>query len=360
MIPRVLASTTTHNYYLLLMEMVAQLKDGHSNVYFPSEIYKRHGRVPFRTNLIENRVLVTAVYNDALSQMGLAVGNEIIEVNGMDAKTYAQRLRPYTSASTQQDLNNRLYNYKFTFGKRDDAMELTMLKADGTRITAKVSRDLPSNYNWQRVAFEVMDGNIGRLTINTFGDNQVANDVKALLPKIMATSGLIIDIRENGGGNTPRWLLNTLCSNYYDSRWSTRAYVPVYRVWGRTAPKVGDGGRLRKGNAKGRYQAPVALLIGASTFSAAEDFASIFQNAKRGKIFGSASGGSTGQPLPFQLPGGGRARLCSKRDEMADGTAFVGVGVIPDVVVEPTVAAVRNGLDLPLKAAMDWIAGGTK
>lgn len=53
------------------------------------------------------------------------------------------------------------------------------------------------------------------------------------------------------------------------------------------------------------YTKPVVLLTSAGTYSAAEDFAVAFDAAKRGTIIGETTGGSTGQPLMFKLPGGG-------------------------------------------------------
>jgi hypothetical protein len=47
----------------------------------------------------------------------------------------------------------------------------------------------------------------------------------------------------------------------------------------------------------------------------------------------------------LDLPGGGKARICVKRDTYADGTDFVGQGIRPTVEVKNTVAAVRNGTD---------------
>ena len=73
---------------------------------------------------------------------------------------------------------------------------------------------------------------------------------------------------------------------------------------------------------------------------------------KRGKIVGMPDGGSTGQPLMFDLPGGGTARICVKRDGYPDGTDFVGVGVLPDVRVAPTIDDVRHGRDAALTAAL--------
>jgi C-terminal processing protease CtpA/Prc len=72
----------------------------------------------------------------------------------------------------------------------------------------------------------------------------------------------------------------------------------------------------------------------------------------RGKIAGEPTGGSTGQPLFFKLPGGGMARVCTKRDSYPDGRDFVGKGVQPQIIVHPTVSDVRAGRDPVLEAAL--------
>jgi hypothetical protein len=52
------------------------------------------------------------------------------------------------------------------------------------------------------------------------------------------------------------------------------------------------------------------------------------------------------------LPGGGNARICSKRDTYPDGREFVGIGIQPDKVVRPTLADLRAGRDTVLEAAL--------
>src|SRR2546430_16836456 len=85
-----------------------------------------------------------------------------------------------------------------------------------------------------------------------------------------------------------------------------------------------------------RFSRPVAVLIGPATFSAAEDFLVAWKNSGRGKTIGEPSGGSTGLPLSFQLPGGGSARVCTKRDTFPDGTEWVGKGIEADVLGRAT------------------------
>ena len=94
------------------------------------------------------------------------------------------------------------------------------------------------------------------------------------------------------------------------------------------------------------------VLTSARTYSAAEDFAVAFDTMQRGRIVGEATGGSTGQPLFFDLPGGGKARICTKRDSYPDGREFVGIGVQPQVAVHPRVADLRAGRDTVLASAL--------
>jgi len=87
------------------------------------------------------------------------------------------------------------------------------------------------------------------------------------------------------------------------------------------------------------------LLLGPRTFSAGEDFVLSFKLMKRGLLVGEPTGGSTGQPLVFDLPGGGYARICAKRDSYPDGREFVGQGIAPNLRVAPTIGDVRAGRD---------------
>ncbi len=52
------------------------------------------------------------------------------------------------------------------------------------------------------------------------------------------------------------------------------------------------------------------------------------------------------------LPGGGIARIVTKRDTYPDGRDFVGFGIQPDVAVAPSVADVQAGQDVVLERAL--------
>lgn len=94
-------------------------------------------------------------------------------------------------------------------------------------------------------------------------------------------------------------------------------------------------------------------MIGNNTASAAEDFLIILSNLKgRAKTIGQTTFGSTGQPLMFQLPGGGTARICAKKDTYPDGKEFVGYGIQPDISVEENIQDIIAGKDRTLDVAL--------
>jgi carboxyl-terminal processing protease len=99
----------------------------------------------------------------------------------------------------------------------------------------------------------------------------------------------------------------------------------------------------------------VIVLTSPRTFSAAEDFLVAFDQSGRGTIIGEPSGGSTGNPLNFSLPGGGTGLVCSKHDAYADGREFVGIGIKPQIAASPTVADYRAGRDTVLERALTEI-----
>ena len=70
---------------------------------------------------------------------------------------------------------------------------------------------------------------------------------------------------------------------------------------------------------------------------------------------GSNTFGSTGQPYIFDLPGGGTARVCTKKDSYPDGREFVGYGVKPDIEVRPTLADYLRQRDPELEEALSYM-----
>ena len=364
---KVRATQSTAEYYRVLQEFCAQLKDGHTNVSLPAEVRSQYNVNPlFRTHLIEGRVLVRAVFDPSLEAQGVLPGVEVTHVNDESVKAYAEReIAPFQSASTAQDLQVRTYNYAFLRGPLSESPRVTFNTAYGESFSLAIQRPDQAAmasarfFNRPNFDFKMLPNDVAYVALNSFEDDSASEKFLEHFDEIAKASGLILDIRQNGGGNgnVGFRILSTLTDKAFkDSKWLTRTYKPTFRAWGRTVPAHEAPAGINAPDGKRLYAKPVILLTSAATYSAAEDMAVAFDSMKRGKIFGEPTGGSTGQPLSFKLPGGGSARVCTKLDSYADGKQFVGVGVQPHKLVRPTVADIRAGKDTVLLAALEELA----
>ncbi len=197
------------------------------------------------------------------------------------------------------------------------------------------------------------------VNLPSFESDQVVREFDRAFEQIQAAPGLILDVRRNGGGSTQNGyaiLSRLIDKSVPGSRWKSRKHIAAYKAWGRQEQwEEGDHGTIEP-HATKHYPGPVVVLTGPETASAAEDFVVAFHACGRGKVIGRRTCGSTGQPLMVQLPGGGGARICTKRDTYPDGREFVGVGVIPDVEIEPTRADIAAARDPILDKALAVLA----
>lgn len=361
-LPQARAARDTAAYYQVLRGFVAQLHDGHSGIILPSAVADQLEAQPgVRTTLVEDRVFVRELLDPALFATGIAPGMEIVAVEGQPVKSWAQKqVAPYQPASTPQDLASRTYERSLFSGPLDHPVRVGLRDAAGREREVTLPRMPVKAFDaayWGGPTFQMqmLPGNVAYVRILHFGDRSAADAFEAHFDEIAKADGLVIDVRENGGGNSGEGyrLLSRLTDKpFRTSRWRTREYLPTYRAWSRPeGVHAEDAGEIPP-DGKRLYTGPVMVLTSARTYSAAEDFVVAFDAMKRGRIVGEVTGGSTGQPLVFDLPGGGKSRICTKRDSYPDGREFVGVGVQPQVVVHPRVADLRAGRDTVLQAAL--------
>ena len=358
-LPKVIAAETTRDYYDVMMRVAPLLEDGHTNIYAPEPLRDQfYSRPPLRTARVETQVIVTAVHSPSLARR-VHVGDAIVAIDGVDVDRYAaERVVPYVSASTAQDRDVRTFGYQLLSGPADRAVKLKLRDARGVEREESVARS-----GWSDVVepktFEtrMLDGGVAYFSLDDFESDAPVKAFEAFLPRIAKSKGLVIDLRRNGGGSSSYALeiLSYLTVAPVPSAHSVaRGDTALRRAWG--GPHVqwqstpGDAETYTLVRDK-RFDGPVVVLIGPQTFSAGEDFAMAFDVLNRGVLVGAATGGSTGQPLMFKLPGGGVARICVKRDSYPDGRALVGKGVEPSIVVTPTVEDVRKNRDAALERA---------
>lgn len=362
-LPKVMAATATADYYRVMIQFAARLEDGHTDVHPPRELLPTfYSRPPIRTAKVEGKVLVLDIPSPSLAKR-VHPGDEVIAIDGVPVLEFARRnVMPMASGSTPQDRDVRTFSYQLLAGDAQRPIKLTLEAADGARREERVARSGYSDVRGRKpFEFRMLPNGIAYLSLDHFESDAGHKAFEEALPQIRKSKGLVLDVRRNGGGSTTFGLLilshlTTQPIPLEKSRMRADLAAARRVAWIQWAPWPGSGQPfIRKTE---QYDGPVAVLVGPQTFSAAEDFLVSFDVMKRGVMVGTATAGSTGQPMTFGLPGGGIARICVKRDTYPDGREFVGRGIMPHVIVDPTVDDVRAGRDRALESAAEILLRG--
>lgn len=339
-IPQVLETQTTYDFYKKLQQFCSLLKDGHTRVVVPWQLRKiEEVAPPIKTQLIEDKVILSEILNDTIKQLGLLAGMEIVEIDGLDVHQYAMsKIKPFVFYSTEQDMKVQVYENNLLKGNIDK--ELIVKTQEGETYT--ISRKLikmksdPAAFEFKKINAE-----IGYLKLNRFWGDNLESTFDSLFQKVQNMPKLIIDISENQGGNSG--IANGVLSHFVTeefktSRWKTIMYMPAYASWGySTQWQDNEGGSVKPVDASKRYTNPLVVLISEKTYSAGEDFVSAFLNTGRGIVIGRTTAGTTGNPIGFGLPGQGGFQICSKRDYLSTGKEFVGYGIEPQRFLDKTI-----------------------
>jgi carboxyl-terminal processing protease len=368
-LPLVQQTKSTAEYYRLMSKLCALLHDAHTNINPPSEAWAEQFVSPRVSTWIVNDTVLILGADDSLQERGIRRGMELVRIDGVPARRYAEEnVIPYIAANTPQDLRRRAFGNLLLAGPQGTYVELELRDSAGTAVKRTLYRPVKTTHEStvtssggsqaRLLEFKVLPGNIAYVSLDSFGDERIVTQFDSIFASVEKTDALILDVRGNGGGSSDNgWkILGYLTAKpFQTSQWRTRDYRPSYRAWGRGERWYSQAGSDFQPNGSKLYTKPVVVLTGPMTFSAAEDFCVAFDCMKRGTMIGRRTGGSTGQPLFFILPGGGSARVCTKHDRYPDGREFVGIGVIPSIEVNPSVRDVLSGHDNVLDAALDFL-----
>lgn len=215
------------------------------------------------------------------------------------------------------------------------------------------------NFNYRQVTgvkYGVLPtGNIGYMGYSSFAVPIGDGNLDAILAYLATCDGLIIDIRDNGGGNMD--MVRRLVA-----RFTTERITAGYMIH-KTGPGADDFSEPFEYSIdpapQGRmmWTKPVAVLTNRSTFSAANNFVSIMQYLPQVKIVGARTGGGSGMPFSSEIPCGWSVRFsaCSVLDAKGLTTEF-GIEPSEGCAVDLDPAAALDGHDTILDFAVNMLA----
>jgi carboxyl-terminal processing protease len=377
-VPQALAEQSDWQYYRLLQAFAALVKDSHVGVWMPDHVRETRSAPPVTLWALGDRFVVIGFATALGAEAGLALGDEVVALDGVSAAEYAAaEVAPYQSSPTAHFLALDVAR-SLLEGPRGSAVELQLRRPSGEEHGCRLSRSPAggnAEWTWYEplvprggVSARMVAPGIGMVAIRTFGYEGVVGDFDRELAGLGQLECLILDLRVNGGGNSG-WsdaIIGRLVDRPLEGmheRWPE--YSPALRSWGRGENGTGItwGG---KHNAPLEpvgpvsFHGPLVLLTSAATHSAAEDFVGPLKTGRRARTVGATTAGSTGNPLWFDLPGGGGFSVCTRYMLLPDGTEFIGLGIPPDVPVNIAAADIAAGRDPVLERALAEMGEGAQ
>lgn len=194
--------------------------------------------------------------------------------------------------------------------------------------------------------YRILDDNIGYIRCETFQNNIGAGNVDEILLALQPCTGLIIDLRNNGGGLVTS--AEELAARF------TNKPIEVGYLRHKTGPAHDAFSPMQQQvlkPARGiRWQKRVAVLTNRMVFSAANEFVKYMKCCPLATIVGDHTGGGAGLPFSSELPNGWNVRFsaCPMFDRYGNSTED---GIAPDVNVSLSEADFLRGTDTIIEAA---------
>lgn len=401
--------------FLRLQAFLATIRCGHTqcNFYNQSdavveELFSRQTRTPFSFAWIGGRMIVL---DDHTGVGALPRGTEILKLNGEKPSSLLQRLLPYARADGGND-GKRVAQFEMRNTDEYETFDIyqgliappgpnghhiVARRPNGRKVTGDMAalgladrqatqKTLDSDSNEGPFWTWEMRADVALLSMPSWVMYNTKWDWQAWLGERLASldgaKGLVIDIRDNEGGNRcGDFILSRLADRNlefegYETRVRYRTTPadlnPYLDTWDKSFRTIGEGAEEIPGGfyrrtgqpvetieaAGPKINVPVAALVGPACSSATFIFARLAKKSGLVRLFGRMTGGNLrgingggyffvrlpASGLEFDLPINGYYPPTPQPDS----------GVEPDVEIGATAADIATGRDRCLDAAIAW------
>lgn len=323
--------TSSSDFGLFLKEYFAALQVGHASVYLKDR-YANY--VP---SYIDGRVFIDSP-NSYLTEHGFKNKDEIIAINGISTHDWISQNKKYTPASTED--TRILMTARKAFRSWSDTIQTYLLfRGDDT-----ININLPlkkENYfteeTHKEINWKILQDNIGYISILSMMGN-VVDKFEDAYNQIKDLPYLIVDVRNNGGGNSENGRL--ICE------YLIREPQPYCLSPNRNIQPQDNA-----------YKGKIYMLTSHFTFSAAESFVLDMLESNNAILIGEPTGGDTGNgPKRFKTNNNIYFRVPTRKPALSpQGFPMESVGIPPHYNASQSVVDFFKNKDTVLEFTLQMI-----
>jgi carboxyl-terminal processing protease len=337
-----------HEFYDVLRQMIASLRDAHTRVYSPDEKFDwwnpRFITVGVTVREVEGVPTVIQIDpGSAAARTDIKPGDVIVSVDDQPvAEAINKRLR-YSGLSDENNARYRAVGALFE-GPAGTDVKVTW----ANRKEKQKSVVLQRYWNQRELGFSNQRrGDVAILRIDAFTQSVAMEFTKMLPAALEGAAGVILDLRANGGGDAEA--MADVASLFLDEGTNLGRFADRS---GASFELATFSKRLWRTSAPPQVKLPIVVLTSENTSSAAEIMVAAFQAKHRAQVIGT---GTCGCVLAIRsrhaLPDGGVLDVSEFDYRTAGGQRLEGSGIKPDKQVLATRADIYSRYDRTLEMA---------
>jgi C-terminal processing protease CtpA/Prc len=351
MIPKFLEINNDINYHLNLAELVTKTDDSHAYLLSSLISLNQYGRrnVPVEYSYAEGKLVVTKLNSNTFNEENpLKVGDVIYDINGLTIPQKVNAFGKYIPASNSWGKIKKVRKLFLMTNK--DSTSLT-LERNGQNLALKVKtyllKDIISEKTIQPERWKFLDNErkIGYVNMGLIE----RKDLDEMFNNLKSTESIVFDSR-----NYPKMTILPL----------SKLLLPENTIYYKfNFPETNYLGKFysRKNSIGSKnyeyYKGNVVILVNENTQSQAETTVMMLKQHPKAKVIGGYTSGANGDVIIFNI-----ADLETSFTGLGayypNGTETQRIGIIPDIIIKPTVKGVQEGKDELLERALEYIKDG--
>ena len=351
-IPLFIGAKDELSYEKAVIQLIGEIQDTHANLWQGGnrfQEWKGTNYAPIKVRFIENQLTITDFFNEDLkNDLGLKHGDVITRIDDVDIQDIIKENLKYYPASNiptqlrdlaKDILRSNKENIKIEFKQKKETKVIVLPLYTKNKID-----ELKDAIEEESKSFKLLDKNIGYINLAHIKKE----DISKIKEEFQDTDGIIIDIR-----NYPATSILYELGPYFVS--SNKPFVKFTTANLKNPGEFTFVNTLNMQSTGKTYEGKVVILINELTLSHAEFTAMAFRVADNSIIIGSTTAGADGNVSEISLPGGLLTMISGIGVNYPDGKETQRVGIIPDIIIKPTIEGIRNRKDELLDKAIEII-----